>query len=533
MANKALFKSMAEKSKITPVDAVNKAGGVAYAMGPQHALAQYAATGCFNSTYYAEAAEQLEKVLELAMQVQPEFVAKCAVYARTKGHMKDMPALLSAVLSVRSPTLLKRVFDRVIDNPKMIRNFVQIMRSGAVGRKSLGSLPKRLVKQWIENRTEGQLIFASVGSDPSLNDLIRMVRPKPHDASRKALYAYFIDKEYDHNALPPNLRGFEKFKANPEVYPSTLPEVPMEMLTNLKLTKEQWTILARRVSWHSLRMNLNTFSRHGVFDNKGVVKEIAAKLANPEEISKARVFPYQLMNAYLNITEDVPHELREALQDAMEHAIVNVPTIEGKVWVFPDVSGSMQSPVTGTRVGSTSKVKCLDVASLVAAAVLRKNPSAGVLPFSDRLNDIKLNPRDSVMTNATLLAGLPSGGTDCSIPLEYLNKKGETGDLIIYVSDNESWIRGDGTQPPNAWIGRYGNRETNTRSEWNKFKRRNPKARMVCLDLQPNMTTQCQDREDILNVGGFSDVVFDIIAKFSAGSADGAHWVRAIESESI
>ena len=34
-------------------------------------------------------------------------------------------------------------------------------------------------------------------------------------------------------------------------------------------------------------------------------------------------------------------EVRDALQDAMELAIANVPSIEGRVVVCPDVSGSM------------------------------------------------------------------------------------------------------------------------------------------------------------------------------------------------
>ena len=63
--------------------------------------------------------------------------------------MKDMPALLCAVLASRAPGLLAEVFDRVIDDGRMLRNFVQIMRSGVVGRKSLGTLPKRLVQQLV------------------------------------------------------------------------------------------------------------------------------------------------------------------------------------------------------------------------------------------------------------------------------------------------------------------------------------------------------------------------------------------------
>lgn len=274
------------------------------------------------------------------------------------------------------------------------------------------------------------------------------------------------------------------------------------------------------------RMNLNTFARHGVVGDQDLVAEIANRLRNEALIEKAKAFPYQLMVAYLNAGDDVPTAIRESLQDAMEVAIRNVPRMAGKVFVFPDVSGSMQSPVTGLRKGSTTKVRCLDVAALVAAAVLRKNPDAEVIPFSDNAIDVRLNPRDSVMTNAQKLASLPSGGTNCSAPLRFLNDRKARGDLVIYVSDNESWI--DSNRH-----GMFGGSATETMKQWASFQSRNPQARMVCIDIQPNGTTQAAEREDITNVGGFSDQVFSLIADVASGQASKDHWVTMIEKVSL
>jgi 60 kDa SS-A/Ro ribonucleoprotein len=39
-------------------------------------------------------------------------------------------------------------------------------------------------------------------------------------------------------------------------------------------------------------------------------------------------------------------------------------------------------------------------------------------------------------------------------------------------------------------------------------------SKLVCIDLQPYATTQAPDRSDILNVGGFSDAVFTLVAAF-------------------
>ena len=232
------------------------------------------------------------------------------------------------------------------------------------------------------------------------------------------------------------------------------------------------------------------------------------------------MFPYQLLVALKMVAEGVPLPVREALEDALEIATANVPSIDGKVFVMCDVSGSMQSPVTGHRPGATSAVRCVDVAALVASAVLRKNPSAEVIPFEHTVVRLSLNGRDSISTNAERLASVGGGGTNCSAPLVKLNKSAATGDLVVYVSDFESWIDAN-----RSWT-----KPTATLAAWAEFKRRSPNARMVCIDVQPYGTTQAPDRPDVLNIGGFSDRVFDVIGEFAAGRLGTDHWVGVVEA---
>jgi 60 kDa SS-A/Ro ribonucleoprotein len=301
--------------------------------------------------------------------------------------------------------------------------------------------------------------------------------------------------------------------------------VPFQMLTALELGTAEWNAIARCAPWQMTRMNLNTFARHGVFAEPGMAELIAERLRDPLKIAKALVFPYQLMVAYSMAVanKQIPVIVTNALQDAMEIATKNVPEFPGKVYVFPDVSGSMHSPVTGYRRGSTSAVRCVDVAALVAATVLRKNTQAEVIPFESNVVKVRLNPRDSVMTNAEKLAKLPFGGTNCSAPLAFLNKQNAKGDLVIYVSDNESWV-----DAPH--YGRFGGSATATMQEWSKFRNRNPGARMVCIDIQPYGTVQVKERRDILNIGGFSDQVFELIAEFANGNLNADHWIGMIEN---
>lgn len=521
MVNTQLFQTL--KGVLLPATtARNAEQAPAYAYSPRHQLAQLAATGCLSQTFYANAEDQLDQVSALAQAVDAEFVAKTAVYARQSGYMKDMPALLAANLAVRDVGLLAQVFPRVVDSGKMLRNFVQIVRSGAVGRKSLGSRPKKLVQQWLLTASEKQLLNAAVGNTPSLADVVKMVHPKPDQAWRAAWFAWLIGKPVDEAALPPLTQAFERFKRDSaQGVASEVPDVPFQMLTALTLSQAQWAQIARVGSWQMLRQNLNTFARHGVFEVPGMAEALAAKLRDPQAVAQARVMPYQLMSAFKATGDGVPAVIRDALQDAMELALANVPSFEGRVVVCPDVSGSMSSPATGYRGSATTSVRCIDVAALVAAAVLRKNPQARVLPFEQDVVKLQLNARDTVMTNAQALAKIGGGGTNCSAPLAKLNAERAKVDLVVLVSDNESW----------ADAKRRG--ATQTLREWEAIKQRNPQARLVCIDIQPGATTQAAERHDILNVGGFSDAVFTMVARFADGKVQADHWVGEIDKVAL
>lgn len=524
MVNTQLFQTT-RGALLPAADTHNSHGAPAYTLSARHRLAQLAATGCLNRTFYASAESQLSTVLQLAREVcvlDSEFVARTAIYARQSGHMKDMPALLAAVLAVHDVNLLDRVFTRVIDNGKMLRNFVQIVRSGVTGRKSLGSRPKKLVQQWLLNASEQQLLGASVGNTPSLADVVKMVHPNPVEPWRAAWFAWLIGRPYDEAALPPITQAYERFKrehskTHADHVVAEVPDVPFQMLSSLELSAAQWVQIARKGSWQMVRQNLNTFARNCVFTHPGGAAHVAARLRDPAAIAKARVLPYQLMAAYTAANAAVPALVRESLQDAMDTALLNVPQIDGQVVVCPDVSGSMITAVTGLRGSATSSVRCIDAAALVAAALLRRNRLARVLPFEQEVVKLELNPRDSVMSNARALAAVGGGGTNCSAPLALLNREQAKVDLVVIVSDNESWV--DAT--------RRG--ATQTMHEWELLKRRNPNARLVCIDLQPGHTTQALERADILNVGGFSDAVFEMIARFTQGRLDPEHWVGEIE----
>jgi 60 kDa SS-A/Ro ribonucleoprotein len=101
-----------------------------------------------------------------------------------------------------------------------------------------------------------------------------------------------------------------------------------------------------------------------------------------------------------------------------------------------------------------------------------------------------------------------------------LNAQGAKVDLVVIVSDNESWVDSN----------RYG--ATATMTEWNRLKKRCPMAKLVCIDLQPYGTTQARSRKDILNVGGFSDAVFETLSRFASGDGE-RDWVAEVNEMEV
>ncbi|NJL70550.1 MAG: RNA-binding protein [Candidatus Competibacteraceae bacterium] len=571
MANKSIFKSVsntkATATKSSRVASVtNDAGGKAYESSHRHALAQIAATNCFNGTFYASADANLERAKQavLAMKDDPEFIAKVAIYARDKGYMKDMPAFITVMLADIDSKLFRQVFRKVVDNGKMLRNVIQIARSGATGRKynvSAGAF-RRAIQEWFDSKSPFAVFKASIGNDPSMRDILRMAHVKPNDAAKAAMLAYVYGAEYDAETnklivrgkngqirythdfalLPPDVQKFEDFK---RAGGGEIPKIDFRFLSSLEIGEAGWKDIARNAPWQMTRMNLNTFARHGVFEDKDLTKLIADRLRDKKLIVEARQFPYQIMSAYLATygadtswrdsgiylyggamrkadKVEVPNAISEALQDAMEISIDNVPSFgDGKIFVAVDTSGSMTSAVTGYRNGSTTNVSCVQVAGLFASAIVRKNRDADVYTFADDAVKVSLNPRDTVITNTKKLLG-NGGGTNVSSVLAKLNREGANGDAVIYVSDNESWLDRS-----------YDYGCTGLQIEWDKFKARNPKAKLVCIDLLAHATSQVKDHKDVLQVGGFGDVVFKVVSTFLTQGLESDHWVAEIEKVNL
>jgi 60 kDa SS-A/Ro ribonucleoprotein len=70
-------------------------------------------------------------------------------------------------------------------------------------------------------------------------------------------------------------------------------------------------------------------------------------------------------------------------------------------------------------------------------------------------------------------------------------------------------------------------------TEWQTFVKNQQRhgitdPKLVCIDIQPYGSSQAPERDDILNIGGFSDAVFNVVSSFL--SSDAGRFVHEVEA---
>jgi 60 kDa SS-A/Ro ribonucleoprotein len=522
-------KNVFARAEMHPINTKNESGGGAYSMKDKTAIAQLAFTGCFRGSFYSDPKEQLDKARAILQNINDdEYIAKVAIAAHKTGFMKDMPAFLVAWLSKNGSTKVHdAAFRQVIDSGKMLRNYCQVIRSGVIGRKSFGSHPKEMVNQWL-NKNANYVFGQSIGNDPSFSDIIKMTHPFPVDSEHDALFGYLLDGDKcSKGPMPSLVQEFEAFKKGS----SFVPKMDFRFLTGVQVSDEVWKEIAKKASWQQTRMNLNTFKRHNVFNDPKMVDLIAARLRDKELISKARLMPYQAYIAFQSV-QDVPRQITEALQDALDFSVSNAPEM-GTIAICIDRSGSMGSPITGYSGSATSVVSCAMAACLLGLGILYSNKDSDVFTFADNATKESFNLRDSISTNVSKIH-FASGGTNISSALSMVHAQNKKYDAVVLISDNQSWrdYKGDGTA---GWFGDNSSSNVNIGTEaspsykiFRKIKRMSPKCKMINVDIQPYATSQMPEVKDVLLVGGFNDSVFSCIDSFIKSDGDPEYWSKKL-----
>jgi hypothetical protein len=136
-----------------------------------------------------------------------------------------------------------------------------------------------------------------------------------------------------------------------------------------------WTALIPSMGYMALLRNLRNFDQAGVSDE--VAQQVAARLADPEQVARSRQFPFRFLSAYRAVPS-----LRWSypLEKALNASLASIPALKGRTLVLIDTSTSMDAKLSG---GDGTMLRW-DAAVLFGAAVAQRCAQADVVSFSGR-----------------------------------------------------------------------------------------------------------------------------------------------------
>jgi hypothetical protein len=145
--------------------------------------------------------------------------------------------------------------------------------------------------------------------------------------------------------------------------------------------REQWELVIPDMGYMALLRNLRNFDEAGI--KQPTINKIIAKLTNPAEVQNSRQLPFRFLSAY----KAAPSlKWGQALEDALQLCVPNIPMLPGKTLILIDTSGSMDTPMSagGPRQDMSMRPTRLEAGALFGVALGLRNPgNTDVWAFAD------------------------------------------------------------------------------------------------------------------------------------------------------
>lgn len=438
-------------------NATNLAGGEAFTETARLEIVAILLTSMLQDQYYRTADAAAARLKELIDGVEDkQFIAKAALYARTRAGMRSVSHLVAGELArqVKGQAWTAKFYSRVIHRPDDALEILAYYL--AVHGRPIPNSLKKGIGAALARFDEYQLAkYRKSAAEISLVDAVNLVHP-PHTEALKKLV--------DGTLAPAGTWETRLTQAGAAAESA-------DELAELK--KEAWSklIQERKLGYFALLRNLRNILQVA----SEMTDAVVAMLTDAALIRKSMVLPFRYLTA-LEAVQDagLPNAgpVLAALSEAVDQSLQNVPVFEGRTLVALDGSGSMR--------GRPIKIGAL------FAATLAKANDADLLIFSNDARWLSVNKRDSTLTIARWLESqMQAAGTNFHAIFE---KADRAYARIIILSDMQ------------GWMGRLAPVET-----FAAYKRKHgADPKIFSFDLQGYGTLQFPER-NVCCLAGFSD----------------------------
>jgi len=362
------------------------------------------------------------RIARLVPNVAPEEVAALAFNARSTGKLRHVPLLLVREMA-RHPkhkAYVAFALEQVIQRPDELSEFVSIYWKNK--KEPLSAQVKKGLARAFTKFDEYQLAkYSGEGKDVSLRDVLFLCHAKPQDKKQAALWKRLVN-----NTLK-----------TPDTWEVALSESKGEN------KKEVWERLLSegKLGAMALLRNLRNFETQGV-DRKLVTQAL-------KSCKTDRVLPFRFITA----VKYAPRYQTE-LEATMLRAVNGVKTLKGKTVVLVDVSGSMDSGLSGKS--EMSRIECASSLCILLRELCEDvvfYATAGYDGSCVHKADL-VRPhrgfalRDEIIKKKNELGG---GGIFLKQAMDYALAKESEADRVIVITDEQDTDKKANPDTANAW----------------------------------------------------------------------------------
>jgi len=456
----------------TPGQVPNSAGGFTFALDDWARVRRFLTLGSDGGTYYASAKDVTKdnaEVILRAANADGERLVREIVEISTAGRApRQNPALfaLAAASAVGAPAGRAAALEalplvaRTGTHMFLFARYVEQFRGWGRGLR-------RAVASWYTTPPVGDVAYQAVKYRQregwSHRDLLRLAHPVTADPERRGLFDWIARPGTD-APVPEIVEAWRALQADElpvvdAVLYIGLTEAPVswEMLPDRLLAEPTvWrALLERGMPQTALMRQLPRLTRLGVLEGE-TGRKVAAQLADPERLRRARVHPINVLVAQRTYAsghsargdgEWTPDQrIVDALDAAFYAAFGAVEPTGKRLLLALDVSGSMTSSISGMPLTAREASAAL---ALVTAATEKDSHVVGFTSggagrgWYDRRNTalapLPISPRQRLDDVIRTVSNLPFGATDCALPMVHAMERGWAVDTFVVYTDNETW----------------------------------------------------------------------------------------------
>ena len=496
-----------------------------------------------DGSYYETSNEEVNRILSLLEKIDPLFACKAAIYARENGNMRSISHLLGAALAkyISGKEYAKRFYNRLIvradDMSEIVSAYASLNGMRLNDIKKIPNSIKKGFKEALERLDAYQLDkYKMKNREVSLIDLIRLFHPKGNqknaEAFKRLVNGESLEGLYETKILEKEMTKAGQLTkgATEDEKKEAKHEAIAEILDNVKGMPI---------------MNLIRNLRNIILYAPDKVEDACVQLRIKDKILNSRLLPFRFATAYAEIEkmtwgkpntdtsiafesdkaegeltkaqfDSLKRSVLDALEDAIQYSVENIPELEGNVAILVDHSGSCRGDAGGSSaVSAFSKTSTAMIGNLFGSMMAYRQKNVYIGLFGDKLIDVPMD-RNMKMLDFNKMSfdkGACCGPCTEAGIYDFMRKcidEKKKVDNVVVFSDCQI---GNNTYEFTPWYGdKSSDRGCHFHELFKEFKKLNPMCNWIVVNLRQSGGTSVFDKSmRILNISGWSDKIFDTI----------------------